>query len=336
MANWQRNRSPMSVAAPSSTLDPDAAPLFAPADFAMPPGARSVWVSTPDGMRLRVVRWNPAVAPCLGTVMLLQGRNEMVEKYAEVVTDLLARGFGVVTFDWRGQGLSSRTLRDPLKGHVEHFDQYLTDLDTVLTDVMLPDCRPPYHVLAHSMGGLIALRAAPALGNRIERMVLAAPMLALADLPVSQPLLQRVFGLLSFSGLGQSMVGRPRLRTASDFPGNKLTHDRTRFERAIALGEAHPELRLGPPTVAWVFASCRAMQNVRRTGYSSAVTVPTLMIAAGGDKVVETGVIESYAQRMRAGGSVTIDGSAHEMMMERDLYRNQFWAAFDAFVPGGD
>ena len=31
---------------------------------------------------------------------------------------------------------------------------------------------------------------------------------------------------------------------------------------------------------------------------------------------------------------IVVDGAAHEVMMERDLFRDQFWAAFDAFIPG--
>jgi lysophospholipase len=29
-----------------------------------------------------------------------------------------------------------------------------------------------------------------------------------------------------------------------------------------------------------------------------------------------------------------IPGAQHELLMEQDGYRQQFWAAFDAFVPG--
>jgi lysophospholipase len=32
---------------------------------------------------------------------------------------------------------------------------------------------------------------------------------------------------------------------------------------------------------------------------------------------------------------LTIDGARHELLHERDLYREQFLAALDAFVPGG-
>ena len=38
--------------------------------------------------------------------------------------------------------------------------------------------------------------------------------------------------------------------------------------------------------------------------------------------------------RLRAGSHLVMPGSRHEILMEQDRYRAQFWAAFDAFVPG--
>ena len=64
--------------------------------------------------------------PPQGTVCILQGRAEFIEKYFETVGDLLLRGFAVATFDWRGQGLSARRLGNPRKGHVRRFDDYRT------------------------------------------------------------------------------------------------------------------------------------------------------------------------------------------------------------------
>ena len=63
---------------------------------------------TRDGVTLRFARFPPP-AGRKGTVVVLQGRAEYVEKYFETVRDLRARGFAVATFDWRGQGLSDRT-----------------------------------------------------------------------------------------------------------------------------------------------------------------------------------------------------------------------------------
>jgi lysophospholipase len=58
------------------------------------------------------------------------------------------------------------------------------------------------------------------------------------------------------------------------------------------------------------------------------------MIASGRDETVSTSAIEDFAGRLRAGSHLIIAGARHEMMMETDRYRAQFWAAFDAFVPG--
>jgi lysophospholipase len=57
-------------------------------------------------------------------------------------------------------------------------------------------------------------------------------------------------------------------------------------------------------------------------------------MAAGRDSVVSNAAIERFATRLRAGAHLVISGSRHEILMERDVYRAQFWAAFDAFVPG--
>ena len=35
-----------------------------------------------------------------------------------------------------------------------------------------------------------------------------------------------------------------------------------------------------------------------------------------------------------AGSHLVVVGAQHELLMEQDRYRAQFWAAFDAFVPG--
>lgn len=79
------------------------------------------------------------------------------------------------------------------------------------------------------------------------------------------------------------------------------------------------------------FATCVEFED---PDFPRATTVPALVIAAGLDRVTDTRAAERFSERLRAGRLIVIDGAAHEIMMERDLFRNQFWAAFDAFIPG--
>ncbi len=140
------------------------------------------FVETPDGFSIRYALFRSEHQPSKGTILLLQGRNETIEKYYETIADLGRLDFDVATFDWRGQGGSDRFFKRTDAGYVDSFDQYAIDLETVFEHVVLPDCRPPFFMLAHSTGALVALYTAPAMVNRIRRIVLSAPFLGL---PVS-------------------------------------------------------------------------------------------------------------------------------------------------------
>ena len=282
------------------------------------------------------MRLSPAPAYALkGTVIILNGRNECIEKYFETVRDLNRRGFMVATFDWRGQGGSDRLIDDPHKGYVKDFDDYVADLDQFFTEVVLPDCRGPYFILGHSTGALAALLAAPRLVNRVQRMVLCAPLIELADQTLAQSTIKLLSGALRFAGFGRRyMVGSSKPRETQPFIGNKLTSDPERYRRNSRLYEEHPLLGLGGPTVTWVNAACRAMSDVVRPEFVSKIQVPALIIAAGSDRVVSTPAIENFVRGLRSGALVTIDGASHEILQEADTFREQLFAAFDAFIPG--
>ena len=313
--------------------------LFETPDNKAPPGAHAGYVTTEDGVQLRYARWASGKSTSKdhpkGTILLLHGRSEFIEKFYEIVSDLLDLGYDVLTFDWRGQGASQRLLNERLKGHVEHFNQYLTDLETILSNVALPDCKPPFSIVAHSTGSLISLLAAPALSNRVERMVLLSPLLELNNIPLKQKTLRRVSGLLSFLGFGRNYILRPSVSPElRPYDGNKLTTDKGGFELTKKFLFKFPLLGLGGPTIGWVFAACRAMDKVKEPGFASEISIPTLIVIAGSDQVVKPSVSEAFARSMRSGGSIMVTGSEHELMHERDIYRDQLLAAISSFIPG--
>ncbi|MEP9399417.1 alpha/beta hydrolase [Mesorhizobium sp. KR2-14] len=290
-----------------------------------------------DGKRLRYARFAATTRPLHGTVVLLPGRNESIEKYFETIRDLARRGFGVATLDWRGQGGSDRLLRDGARGHVRSFDDYVHDLEQLFTEIVLPDCRGPYYILAHSTGALVALLAAPSLSNRVRRMVLLAPFLALYNAPLSMKALGRVASICYGLGLGRLYApGTRDTRTPVPFASNVLTSDPQRYERNGRICAAYPQLALGGPTVAWIRAASKAIARVSEPEFMARIQIPTLLIAAGADKVVSSHAVEDYARRLRVGSLLTIYGARHEILQESDFYREQFLAAFDAFIPGSD
>lgn len=157
--------------------------LFPTPDNPIPPAAADPrrhtvgFFTGTGGRRLRYAVFRSGDTAAKGTVVLLHGRNESIEKYFEMIGDLLARGLWVATFDWRGQAGSERLLKQLRRGHVRRFSDYEQDLSIFLEKIVLPDTRLPFFLVAHSMGALVALAQAPRLATRIDRMVLNASTL---------------------------------------------------------------------------------------------------------------------------------------------------------------
>src|SRR5215213_2654385 len=300
----------------------------------VPDGVDTGTLRTSDGVSLRYARFAPP-AGRRGTVCLFQGRAEFIEKYYETAADLRARGFAVATLDWRGQGLSDRLLSDPLKGHVRNFSEYDLDLQAFMQEVVLPDCPPPIFALGHSMGAAILIRAARQGRRWFDRIVLSAPMIRLRGMR-NIGMARTIVTAGKLFGMGSSYVpGGDRVPVnARSFVGNVLTSDPVRYARNAAVLEAEPALGVAAPTFAWADAAFKVMNDFSEHAYGSTIRQPILLIGAGRDAVVSTQATETFAMRLRAGSHLIVPGAEHELLMEHDRYRDQFWAAFDAFVPG--
>lgn len=311
------------------------AQLFETPGNRVPENAEVGFLSTRDGRRLRYARFGAAGRPLQGTVIIIPGRNEPIEKYFETIEDLSQRGFGVAIADLRGQGGSDRLLRDPRRGYVGDFADYAADIEPFFQQVVLPDCRGPYFILAHSTGSLVALLAAEHLANRVRRMVLLAPLLGFSGLPLSTPKVGRLSGFLHAVGLGRMIISAGGEMPAS-IRDNVLTHDGARYTRNLAIFRQHPELALGGATATWVYRACRAIAHVNEPDFIRRLKVPILLVAAGQDQIVDNRATENFVRRVRLASLLTIDGARHELLQETDIFREQVIAAFDAFIPGSD
>ena len=316
-------------------------PACRPASFALvsiaanprPEGLSAGLFRARDGVVLRMAVHAGPQAP-RGTVLLLQGRGDFIEKYYEVVADLVARGFAVVTFDWRGQGGSQRLLADGSLNHLARFDDCVQDLVDLVDTEVLPRLPGPYFALAHSMGAAILLHALARWPGLVQAGVLTAPMIAVSHhlRPAGAELVARMCRAV---GLGARPVPAPRRRAAALPEGGVealLTSDPERAARPRLVAEAAPHLVVGRPTIGWVSEAFRACTSLRSAGTRRAIATPVLVVAGDDDRVVSTPAACAFAGGIAHGSAVTLPGCAHDVMMERDPVRDGFWRAFDSFV----
>ena len=257
--------------------------LVALAKNPVPSGATVGSFKGYDGTELRYARWDATRMPRRGTVCLLGGRAEFIEKYFEVIADLRRRGFAVATMDWRGQGGSERPLSNPRKGHVRGFWEYDRDLIRFMKDIVLPDCLPPFIGLGHSMGGNILLRNATMPGMWFERMVLTAPMIELEAemLGHSQRSVLLFAEIASLIGFSTTYVpgATDEAESYLNFEMNTLTSDHERWLRTKNILDVAPQLGLGSPTIGWLKAALRSCRRVSDPDYAVHIKVPLLMFA---------------------------------------------------------
>lgn len=318
----------------NAIVDPNGPSLAVVPSNPVPEGARVGFFSTPDKVQLRYATFPKGAGAAKGTVCLVHGRTEFIEKYFETIADFQSRGFAVATFDWRGQGGSQRLIGNKRLGYVRRFDDYWTDLKTFHGSVLLPDCPAPYYLVGHSMGGLASLYAGIRDRMMFERIFLSAPMIGLEPQPFGMAGMARLTGIAAALGLGRLPIGRRNDRPLSQlsFAGNRLTSDMRRFTRAVDVLKARPDLEIGTPSVRWAASAFAAMADAATDQFPGAVRIPVLMLAAARDEIVSSAATETLGLRMRTGRHVVIPGARHELFMESDSIRGQVLAAFDAFI----
>jgi lysophospholipase len=263
-------------------------------------------------------------------VVLSTGRTEAIEKYFEVVRDLQQRGFVVLVNEWRGQGLSHRDLPDRLKGHALGAETYLADYRALLVafEARLPK---PWIAIGHSMGGCLTLMAlARGQAPRFAGAVLCAPMLGLRLPRFARALV----ALRLLTGRARDWAQPPGDPAGEPFEGNVLTGDPVRYRRGKDLLRANPDLALSSPTWGWLDFALRATAWLAKGENLKDANLPVVIVSASRDKLVSNADQKAIATLLPRGEFVTVEGAEHEILMETDPLRNQFWERFDALADG--
>ncbi len=297
---------------------------------ALPPGATApdliFRIAAEDGIGLRAAIWRGGGR---GLALLLPGRTEFIEKVALPATALRRLGFAVASLDWRGQGLSDRLLAEPLKGHVDDFAEYDRDLAALMAAGPVAAEGAPRLVVAHSMGGTIALGPAQARIGGLP-IVLTAPLLGIAfpaGVRTAAALLPRLATVMGYAGrwppVGDPEVPYP-LRTAAE--ANALTGDPALFNWLLRAIADEPRFALAMPTLGWFRAAERAIQVARQARPSRA------FVALGGaEAIVDAAAIRRFAREAGA-EFLEIPEGRHDLPIETEAIRAQIWAAVDRFV----
>ncbi len=300
------------------TLTP--APLLSLPQDPAPDGMQSFWFEARDGTKLRA-GFAPAAGTAKGSIVFSPGRTEYFEKYLELAREMTKQGYAFAVLDHRGQGMSARPLKDPLKGHVTNFRRYADDLEDMIAALgkRLPG---PLFLAGHSMGGLIAADLARRHSIDFAGLILCAPMFGFKAGGAGMNGLIRMANALGFGKKSPPGVdgGGAQSPNAQD----TLTSDAARFARDQERNAQNQDIHLGPPTFGWLKAALNLQKNMfGRTGYRT-ISIPVYLASAGEEALVSNSAIRKAFKQMPNAVYENIPGARHEIIQEVDAYRKRY------------
>jgi len=271
-------------------------------------------------------------------LVISPGRCESFLKYKELCYDFSQQGYNIYILDHRGQGLSQRMLANKHKGYVQQFDHYAEDLHTFIHTIVSlkgnfpPNENPPY-LLAHSMGGAIALRMLELYPGVVKAALLSSPMLAinsghipswLAKLLIkSGQIINRFIDKEPWYFLGQKDYQAPL------YSDNNLTKSAVRYQHFIDVYKSQPEIQLGGVTIHWLNEAINVKSAIFKQ--IEAVRTPIRILQAGSDTIVDNNAQTEFCKKLHALNSqycpdkkpIIIADAQHELFFEQDKYRNK-------------
>jgi lysophospholipase len=291
----------------------------------LPPGGTAETLVMADGWRLRARRWPGSGR---GSILLVTGRGDFFEKYAETLHDLTEAGWAVSVFDWRGQGGSGRLGATPMHGHADDFAVWRQDLAEVMA--WFHRTSPaPHHGVAHSMGGHLLLHQLADHPAQLSRAVLLAPMLGVRAPPFGPVVAGKMADAMVAMGRGGAYVtGGGPYGTGGDVRQPLLTSDPARYSDERWWIDRQPELALGSATWGWLAA---AMASLKAFDPARIVT-PLLVLMAERELLVDNRATLRLLQAHDFITLETISGAAHELLRERSDIRTQVVARITRYL----
>ena len=265
----------------------------------------------------------------------IQLRSEGYLKYQELIYDFDCLGYDTIIIDHRGQGLSQRLVSNKLQGYVGSFNDYTSDLHQLLSreiPTQYPNHQQAPILLAHSMGGAIALRYLQTYENSIKAAVLSSPMIAIdsGNIPMTMAKIAIQLGTLLNNIISNSpwYFFNQSDKNETSFAENHLTHSLERFQTFSQLYRSNESLPLGGVTFQWLNEAIKA--NTAIFNDLAKLEVPLHVLQAEKEQIVANSAQNLFCQQLHQvnksacpkDAPSVFKGSFHEIFFEQDHIRN--------------
>lgn len=214
-------------------------------------------------------------------IVFLNGHGEFLEKYDYLPADLkLPPNYAFLTWDHRGQGASDGQPRL----HIDDYEDLAKDAE-YLVKILVGN--KPYTIMAHSMGGLIALYSTMKGYLKPDRLLLSAPLFGIQHV-IPESVTKFLSALASRLGLSK-VYFQKKLQSSIKFQNNIFTYSQERFERRFQ----SPYMIEGV-TFGWIRSTFEAIDYIRNEGNLAQFKTPTTILYGDDERLVATSAIRNW------------------------------------------
>lgn len=229
-----------------------------------------------DGTKLHVTDYLLPQAQVRGSVVVMHGLGEHSGRYRALAQFFNGCGLSVRCYDHRGHGKSEGT-----RGDVIHGDPLVQDAQILIENFSADFAEPPF-LFGHSMGGLFAARFALSGLAPLRGLILSSPALAVKMSAFERKLLKVLYAIAPSFGVPNGLSTK------------YLSHD----PRVVEAYEADPLVhgRISPRLLSSMLAAMAYCLE-----HAHELSMPTLMLAAGDDHLVDCEGSKRFFARIPAG-----------------------------------
>ena len=261
-------------------------------------------------------------------MILVNGRAENMLKWSEPAYDFYHQGYDVLLFDHRGQGYSTHFLKDSEKGHLDEFRFYVDDMAKIIENVTALFSYSTQHLLAHSMGALIATYYLANCDHRINKAVLSSPFYGI---PLKHPIRDElIIALMNILGQGERYVFGKGLYQQVHLEYNELSFCKTRMKWMNRVNRKNPAIHLGGPTFRWVHLCLNAIKRLPKL--IPKIEIPILILQVEKEKIVDNKNLEKLTALFPNVESMLVPQAKHEILFEKDNVRKAVLERVNQFL----
>ena len=270
-----------------------------------------------------------------GIIIIASGQSEFIESYFELARDLNRSGFSVWIMDWKGQGGSSHPLNDDSRA-TNDFTGDQRDLRRFILEIVNNTSGSPTILLAHSMGGHIALRMLEKNSDTVDIAILTAPMITVETGSYPHSISTFLAATMSNIGLGWWYV--PGHSAWGPNPDHKHTDnqntsdpDRSLLKEYWRYKEEHTRKSYGV-TFDWFHQYSKSRNYLLKDSTLSNIHTEVLMTVPLIDVLVSPEESLHVCRKLPSCTHITYKNSRHEMYLERDEIRDTWLRDITAWI----